>query len=186
MHGVRGPILWRRNPRSRQKLSREKSGMTIERATLPDAEEILSLQKLAYRNEAEIYNDFSIPPLLQTLEEVRKDFENQVFLKTARDGKIVGSVRAFLREETCYIGRLIVHPDFQNQGIGKELMNGIEETFKEARRFELFTGHRSEKNLHLYEKLGYRVFKTVKANERLTIVFLEKIKLSKEDRSRGH
>jgi hypothetical protein len=59
-------------------------------------------------------------------------------------------------------------------------MRGIEETFKEARRFELFTGHKSEKNLHLYEKLGYRVFKKVKANERLTIVFLEKIKLTKE------
>jgi ribosomal protein S18 acetylase RimI-like enzyme len=160
--------------------TREKSGMTIEKAPLSDAEEILSLQKLAYRSEAEIYDDFSIPPLLQTLEEIKKDFENQVLLKATFAGKIIGSVRAFVREGTCYIGRLIVHPDLQNQGIGAELMRGIEETFKEARRFELFTGHKSEKNLHLYEKLGYRVFKTVKANERLTIVFLEKIKLSKE------
>jgi ribosomal protein S18 acetylase RimI-like enzyme len=159
---------------------REKSGMTFERATVLDAEEILSLQKLAYRSEAEIYNDFSIPPLLQTLEEIRKDFESQLFLKTVRDGKIVGSVRAFLREGTCYVGRLIVHPEFQNQGMGTELMRGIEETFKEARRFELFTGHKSEKNLYLYEKLGYKAFKTVKANERLNIVFLEKITLSKE------
>jgi len=151
--------------------------MVVERASVGDSEELLSLQKLAYRGEAEIYNDFSIPPLLQTLEEVRKDFENQVFLKTVRDGKIVGSVRAFVKEGTCYIGRLIVHPDFQNQGIGKELMSGIEETFKEARRFELFTGHKSEKNLHLYEKLGYRAFKTVKANERLNIVFLEKLQI---------
>lgn len=150
--------------------------MVIEKATILDGEEILSLQKLAYRSEAEIYDDFSIPPLLQTLEEVRKDFENQVFLKTVLNGKIVGSVRAFVKEGTCYIGRLIVHPDFQNQGIGTGLMRGIEETFKEARGFELFTGHKSEKNLHLYEKLGYRVFKTVKVNERLTIVFLEKNK----------
>ncbi len=159
---------------------RKKVRTTIQRATRSDAEEVLSLQKLAYRSEAEIYNDFSIPPLLQTLEEIGKDFENQVFLKTVLDGKIIGSVRAFAREGTCYIGRLIVHPDFQNQGVGAELMRGIEETFKEARRFELFTGHKSKKNLHLYEKLGYRVFKTVKANERLTIVFLEKITLSKE------
>jgi ribosomal protein S18 acetylase RimI-like enzyme len=148
--------------------------MVVERADVGDSEEILSLQKLAYRSEAELYNDFSIPPLLQTLEEMRKDFESQIFLKTVRDGKIVGSVRAFLREGTCYIGRLVVHPDFQGQGIGAKLMGGIEETFKEARRFELFTGHKSEKNLHLYEKLGYQVFKTVKANERLNIVYLEK------------
>ncbi len=147
----------------------------IERATVADAEEILSLQKLAYKSEAEIYNDFTIPPLLQTLEEIKKDFENQIFLKATIDGKIRGSVRAFIQGETCYIGRLIVHPDFQNQRIGTKLMNKIEEIFKDAERFELFTGHKSEKNLYLYQKLGYKVFKTVKANDRLNIVYLDKL-----------
>ena len=99
----------------------------IDRATVADAEEILSLQKLAYRSEAEIYDDFNIPPLLQTPEEIKKDFENQTFLKATLDGKIRGSVRAFIKEGTCYIGRLIVHPDFQNRGMGKELMQRIEE-----------------------------------------------------------
>jgi ribosomal protein S18 acetylase RimI-like enzyme len=146
----------------------------IERATVADAEEILSLQKLAYRSEAETYDDFSIPPLLQTLEEIKKDFENQTFLKATLDGKIRGSVRAFIKEGTCYIGRLIVHPDFQNQGLGTELMKKIEEVFKGARRFELFTGHKSEKNLYLYQKLGYKIFKAVKAHDRLNIVYLEK------------
>ena len=148
----------------------------IDRATVADAEEILSLQKLAYRSEAEIYNDFNIPPLLQTPEEIKKDFENQTFLKATLDGKIRGSVRAFIKEGTCYIGRLIVHPDFQNRGMGKELMQRIEEIFKEAQRFELFTGHRSEKNLHLYRKLGYEISKTVRANDRLNMVYLEKRK----------
>jgi ribosomal protein S18 acetylase RimI-like enzyme len=148
----------------------------IDRATVADAEEILSLQKLAYRSEAEIYNDFNIPPLLQTPEEIKKDFEKQTFLKATLDGKIRGSVRAFIKEGTCYIGRLIVHPDFQNRGMGKELMQRIEEIFKEAQRFELFTGHRSEKNLHLYRKLGYEISKTVRANDRLNMVYLEKRK----------
>jgi ribosomal protein S18 acetylase RimI-like enzyme len=96
-----------------------------------------------------LHNDFTIPPLLQTLEEIIKDFENQIVLKATMDGKIRGSVRALTRGETCYIGRLIVHPDFQNQRIGKKLMNKIEEIFKDAERFELFTGHKSEKNLYL-------------------------------------
>jgi ribosomal protein S18 acetylase RimI-like enzyme len=147
----------------------------IERATVADAEEILSLQKLAYKSEAEIYNDFTIPPLLQTVEEIKKDFENQIFLKATIDGKMRGSVRALIQGETCYIGRLIVHPDFQNQRIGTKLMNKIEEIFKDAERFELFTGHKSEKNLYLYQKLGYKVFKTVKVNDRLDIVYLEKL-----------
>lgn len=148
--------------------------MIIERAMVGDAGSILSLQKLAYRSEAKIYNDFTIPPLTQTLEEIKKDFESQVFLKAVADGRIIGSVRAFVKEGTCYVGRLIVHLDFQNRGIGTRLMGRIEEVFKEAQRFEIFTGHKSERNLHLYEKLGYQRFKTVKANEKLTIVFLEK------------
>ncbi len=148
--------------------------MMIERATVHDAESILSLQKLAYQSEAEIYDDYTIPPLTQTLEEIKKDFENQSFLKAVKDGRIVGSVRAFVKEGTCYVGRLIVHPDFQNRGIGTQLMGRIEETFKEAPRFEIFTGHKSERNLYLYEKLGYQRFKTIKANEKLTIIYLEK------------
>jgi len=148
--------------------------MIIERAMVGDAESILSLQKLAYRSEAEIYDDFTIPPLTQTLEEIKKDFESQVFLKAVTDGRIIGSVRAFVKEGTCHVGRLIVHPDFQNQGIGTRLMGGIEEVFKEAQRFEIFTGHKSERNLYLYEKRGYQSFKTIKANEKLTIVYLEK------------
>jgi hypothetical protein len=48
--------------------------MEIEKATVFDAEEILTLQKLAYQSEAEIYNDFNIPPLVQTLESIEKDF----------------------------------------------------------------------------------------------------------------
>ena len=41
--------------------------MSIEQATIEDAQEILALQKLAYTSEAEIYNDFTILPLHQTL-----------------------------------------------------------------------------------------------------------------------
>ncbi|MBM4277363.1 MAG: GNAT family N-acetyltransferase [Deltaproteobacteria bacterium] len=151
--------------------------MIVETATLNDVEEILALQKRAYLSEAEIYDDFTIPPLRQTLEEIKKDFEVQIFLKAVENGRIIGSVRAFLREGTCYVGRLIVHPEFQNQGIGKKLMGRVEEVFKAVPRFEIFTGHKSERNLHLYGKLGYRRFKTVTANEKLIIVFLEKYRI---------
>ena len=116
--------------------------MIIERAKIKDAKEILDLQKLAYESEAEIYNDYTIPPLTQTLEEIRTDFESHLFLKASADRRIIGSVRAHTRQETCLIGRLIVHPDFQNQGIGTKLMTEIERYFSRiVMRFELFTGH---------------------------------------------
>ena len=148
--------------------------MIIEIATVSDAAELLALQKLAYRSEAEIYNDLNLPPLIQTLEGMEEDFRNQFFLKAVMEGRIIGSVRAHAEEEVCYIGRLIVHPDFQSRGIGTKLMNEIERVFDRCKRFELFTGERSERNLYLYQKLGYRIFKNARITDQTSIVFLEK------------
>jgi len=149
--------------------------MIIEQAKLKDVKEILDLQKLAYKSEAEIYNDYTIPPLIQSFKEIETDFENQTFLKVLVDGKIIGSVRAYMINETCFIGRLIVHPDFQNRGIGTRLMNEIESYFSKARRFELFTGYKSERNIYLYQKLGYQIFKREKVNKNLELVYMEKL-----------
>ncbi|MGI0074150.1 MAG: GNAT family N-acetyltransferase [Nitrosotalea sp.] len=149
--------------------------MKIEKATVSDLQEMLSLQKLAYKSEAEIYHDDSIPPMVQTIKQLQDDFKRQVFLKAVVDGIIIGSVKGFSRDGTCYVGRLMVHPDFQNRGIGKNLMNEIESLFPDCKRLELFTGNKSEKNLALYHKLGYKTFKTEKVNDQISLVYLEKI-----------
>jgi ribosomal protein S18 acetylase RimI-like enzyme len=146
----------------------------IQKAEMDDLEEILALQKLAYQSEAELNHDFTIPPLTQTLDEVRAEFGQALFLKVMQDERIIGSVRAYEKDGTVYIGRLIVHPEYQNRGIGSRLMHAIENSFN-CRRFELFTSQRSERNLYLYVKLGYREFKQVVLNEKVTLIFLEKL-----------
>jgi hypothetical protein len=50
--------------------------MHIEPATIQDADAILALQKLAYQSEAAIYADYTIPPLTQTLEELKAEFDD--------------------------------------------------------------------------------------------------------------
>src|SRR5512136_1700415 len=148
--------------------------MLIEQAQLTDAPQILALQKLAYLSEAEINQDYTIPPLTQTLEQIEREFQTQTVLKVVRDGRIIGSVRAYLQEGTCYIGRLIVHPDFQNRGIGAKLLRAIEGHFAQAKRYELFTGEKSERNLYFYQKWGYRIFRKEALTDKVTLVFLEK------------
>ena len=44
-----------------------------------DAEAILDLQKRAYASEAEIYNDYNIPPLTQTLMKLSDIRKNRRF-----------------------------------------------------------------------------------------------------------
>ncbi len=147
--------------------------ITIEQAKEKDADTILDLQKLAYQSEAKRYNDYTLPPLMQTHDEILEDFKKQVILKAVIFGEIAGSVRAYVRNGTCYIGRLIVNPEFQKQGIGTRLMMGIESRFNDAKRYELFTGHKSEEALSLYIKLGYSIFKKIELSTH-TLVYLEK------------
>ena len=85
-------------------------------ADITDADDILALQKLAYQSEAELYQDWSIPPLTQSIEEIKTEFSTKTFLKACLDGKLVGSVRVSFNQGTGFISRLIVHPEYQRRG----------------------------------------------------------------------
>ena len=82
--------------------------------------------------EAAIYDDYDIPPLLQTMESIKIDFKQNVFLKAIENGKITGSVSAYKELQICKIGWLVVHPDFQNKGLAKQLMKSIEKEFSKV------------------------------------------------------
>jgi ribosomal protein S18 acetylase RimI-like enzyme len=131
----------------------------IELATFDDLNEILELQKLGFGIEAERYNDFNLPPLKQTLEDIQNQYNNNVLiLKYTSGDKITGSVRAFLDDKNiCHIGRLVVHPDHQKKGIARELMNEIEKKYADCFAYRIFTGHLSHHVIRLYVKLGYQI-----------------------------
>jgi ribosomal protein S18 acetylase RimI-like enzyme len=146
----------------------------MEDAGRKDLAKILELQKICYRENAARYNDRTIQPLTQSIEDLGKEFGEQVFLKIEMEDRIIGSVRAFGENDVCHIGKLIVHPDYQNRGVGTELMIEIERRFCRAGKYELFTGHRDDKNIHLYKKLGYTVFDEKVINDNLTMIYMEK------------
>jgi ribosomal protein S18 acetylase RimI-like enzyme len=152
------------------------ASIIVQAASLADAPALLELQRAAFQQEAGLYQDPGIPPLRETLEELAAGFSNQVFLKAVLwpGEMLVGSVRVRLKDHTAYIGRLAVFPKFQRQGIGRVLMRSAEGHFEAARRFELFTGHRSVDNLAFYGRLGYKPFLRQRVSDRLTLVFLEK------------
>ena len=53
-------------------------------------------------------------------------------------------------------------------------MRAIEKYFPAAHRYELVTGNKSERNIHLYESLGYRIFKREPSGEGFELVYMEK------------
>ena len=148
--------------------------LPIQVATKEDLPAILALQKKAYLSEANIYNDFTISPLHQTIDNIEDEFKKCLFIKLERDGEIVGSVRGYEAGGVCFIGKLIVASSCQNHGIGTRLLGDIESRFPHAQVYELFTGYKSQKDLHLYQKQGYVVSRREQVSASLTLVYLRK------------
>ena len=148
--------------------------MTITSAVRTDLQAILELQYLAYQSEAALLNDFSIPPLKQTLADIEREYEKGVFLKTTdKNEEIIGSVRAYVDNGAAFIGKLIVHPEKQGRGIGTAMLLAMEKECP-VERYELFTSDKSIRNIRLYEQLGYVRFKEQQVSDNLVFVYLEK------------
>lgn len=146
----------------------------IAKAEEDDLPAILDLQRLAYQSEARLLGNVRIPPLLQTLEDMREEFLRGIFLKALDEGEnIVGSVRGFARNGTLFVGKLMVHPDHQRQGLGTRLLLELEKVCPQP-RLELFTSDRSAANIRLYERNGYARFSEKAVSPDLTFVYLEK------------
>lgn len=147
----------------------------IIRAEFEDLPEILELQYLAYQSEAALFGSKDIPPLKETLEEVQEEYKKGTVLKLVTDEEeIIGSVRAYEKDGTAYIGKLMVHPDHRCKGYGSMLLKEIEKYFL-GKRYELFTSTRSVDNIRLYEKNGYKIFDRKEIDAELVFVYMEKL-----------
>lgn len=146
----------------------------VQKAERSDLPEILGVQKAAFTPIAAMLHKDTLPPLNYTLSDTEADYEKQLILKCTLDGRIVGSVRAYLDDQNvCRIGKLVVLPEYQSRGIGKVLMCAIHDHFSGCAAFELFTSKNIAYIVDFYQRLGY----TEKSSEPFegdTLVFMER------------
>lgn len=147
--------------------------MTIVKATTEDIKEILEVQKLAYEPNKIRYNDDKIPPLIETEQLVKEEMNICTIFKAVENGKIIGSVRGYPIEDYCYIGRLNVHPQYQNHGVAHALLNMVQEEIK-VKKYKLTTGHLDEQNLGFYTRLGFVRGQREKISNSLYFIHMEK------------
>jgi GNAT superfamily N-acetyltransferase len=130
--------------------------LSIRPAVPRDAGEVLTVQRAAFVTEAQLHDDVHMAPLTQTLDDVRADIEASVVLVAVEGARIVGSVRAREIDEYWHLGRLVVVPDRQGQGIGTALIAAIERLAPpHLLAFSVETGPKSIQNIRLYERHGY-------------------------------
>jgi len=149
--------------------------MKIELASEQDLDHILELQRRAFHGQALIYNDFTLPSLVQTIVDLKKEFKEKTIFKVEKKGKIIASIRCFINNRTLYVEKLVVEPEFQNKGIGTAIMQEIENRYSAVvNRYELSTGHKSDRSLHLYKKLGYKEIRQESLNDNCVLIVLGK------------
>ncbi|WP_171172497.1 GNAT family N-acetyltransferase [Streptomyces sp. I05A-00742] len=153
--------------------------VTIAAATEGDAEQILKLQYLCYQGEAELYGDYSLEPLTQTLDALRAELAAGCVLVARLGDEVVGSVRGTADAEgVATLAALIVHPRLRRHGLGGRLLAAVEERLVadgSVRRFRLAVGRRSELMLRLCRKRGYEQVGVEEVSKVLTLVTLEKV-----------
>lgn len=122
-----------------------------------DAGEVMTLQRAAHVTEAQAHHDLDLPPLTQSLEELRTERNDPdvATLGVREGGRLVGAVR--LRRVGCAVelGRLTVAPARHRKGVGSFLLREAETVFPGARQLQLFTGEHSAENIRLYQRSGY-------------------------------
>lgn len=129
----------------------------IEPARADQAGEIWTIEKAAYLPEGRRHGDLDIPPLTETLAQLRDAIAGHTVLVARQGPRVIGSVRGAVDGEVWTVGRLMVSPDRQGEGIGDRLLTAIERLAPAGcTRAQLVTGANSAGNLGFYARRGYR------------------------------
>ncbi|MEU8249919.1 GNAT family N-acetyltransferase [Nonomuraea sp. NPDC048916] len=114
--------------------------------------ELLTLQRAAYAVEAELIGDDRIPPLHESLPELRS--KPLRWLGAVDDDRLVGAVAWAETATEVDVDRLVVHPGAHRRGVGRSL---VQEVMTRAgdRTITVSTGRANHPARALYERLGF-------------------------------
>jgi GNAT superfamily N-acetyltransferase len=154
----------------------KQTGVEITDVRPEDCPELLVLQRCCWVQEAILNDTLDIPALHETLEDVRDWAKTWSVWVVRHEHRLAGAVRARLDGDRWELGRLMVAPDLAGRGLGRRLLEHAEaHAPAEARRFALFTGARSARNITLYQRAGYRLTDPADAGGHIRgAVYLEK------------
>jgi ribosomal protein S18 acetylase RimI-like enzyme len=117
------------------------------------ARALLSLQRAAYAVEASIIGDDRIPPLRETLDELRAA---PLRWLGAFDGRrLVGAIARTEDHSEVDIHRLVVDPAAHRRGVGRALVREVLALAGGHRRTIVATGRANLPARALYESLGF-------------------------------
>jgi len=154
--------------------------ITLEKATIDDANKIHQMQIIAFKNLLEKYEDYDTNPGNESIDKVlyRINQKTTDYYIIKFENISVGAIRICNLNDgkICRVSPIFILPEFQNKGIAQNVFKIIEEKYKPQNGWKLDTILQEEGNCHLYEKIGYkRTGQVEKINDKMDIVYYEKI-----------
>ena len=114
--------------------------------------------------------------MTELLEHIYEEFARCTTLKVQNDeGLIIGSVNGNVTDGSLYIGRLMVLPEYQQQGIGKQLFREIQSRLPHNHAW-LCTCQQVRPPYEFYLREGFKPYKSEIVGPGLTWMYMEKNK----------
>ena len=154
-----------------------KGEVKLEKVSLDDTERLWWMQRTAFLELLEKYQDTQTNPACETLEYVRDKLTQPdasfYWIKLRED--LVGGIRVVTRNnESKRISPLFILPQYRNQGIAQQAIKRAEELYGD-KDWVLSTILQEKGNCHLYEKAGYHpTGETREINSKMTLIFYKK------------
>jgi ribosomal protein S18 acetylase RimI-like enzyme len=144
----------------------EKTTFVVRRAYEGDIPKIMEITKEAFKIYAEGAGiGDKLAALEETYDDVLRDIETKEVFVALLNGSIVGSVRVEIKPgRTAYLSRFGVDPCYQHNGVGKILMNAVDNSMMELGITNLYlhTASRMLSLVRFYYGRGFYIESTTK------------------------
>lgn len=123
---------------------------TLKLATLADANTLFTLkQKMSGLHTYSVMTD---------PKEQKQELQSGVTYLIEKEGKIVGSISYEIKSEGhAYLSDLVIDPEYQGQGLGREALMRVLKELEQTERIDLVTHPENDTALKLYLSLGFQV-----------------------------
>jgi len=153
--------------------------MKVQRTSKDDMQELTQLSTLVFDDDSTKHNqgEKGGPPGYDSIEWQNFILTSGMYYKVLNEGKIVGGVILFKKGRVhLEIGRIYIHPEFQNKGLGTEVLSLLERRNPGIKKWTLNTPAWAVRNQHFYEKLGYIKVGELTTENGLGLILYEKNK----------
>jgi ribosomal protein S18 acetylase RimI-like enzyme len=133
-------------------------------------QKLWNMQQRAYRVEAELIGTEDIPPLRESVEQLR--ICEETFYGYIEEGELAGAVSFLIEGEKLDIHRMIVDPVHFRKGIASQLLASVHE--HGCRKIVVATGSLNEPAVRLYERHGFTLMDKKEVMPGLWLSFFEK------------